>query len=355
MRVVQLNLAPPPGRPEPDALLESWPTLPDVAAAVQRAGAEITVVQSFHRAAELVRDGVRFRFTPRRLMRAIAAGRPDVIHLHGFEFAWQTRLLCALGVPVLAQDHGSRADFRPRRRRWGLAKTAGVAFTDAGQAAPFFANGSLRRGLPVFAVPESSTRFSPGDRDQAKRQSGIFGDPAILWVGRLDANKDPSTALEAIERAVPELPGVRLWCCFHQAELLPAIQARIAASPVLSEHVRLLGPRSHREIEILCRAADLFLACSHREGSGYALIEALACGAAPVVSDIPSFRALTGNGALGALARPGDAAGFARGLVEMARRPENERRTRVLDHFRRELSFDAVGAKLHAAYESLLP
>ncbi len=355
MRVVQLNLAPPPGRPEPESLLETWPTLPDVAAAVQRAGAEVTVVQSFHRTAEMTRDGVRFRFAPKRLMRAVAAGRPDIIHLHGLEFAWQTRLLCALGVPVLAQDHASRADFRPRRRRWGLGRVAGVAFTDAGQADPFFANGSLRRGLPVFAVPESSTRFSPGDREGARRKSGIFGDPAVLWVGRLNATKDPLTALEAVERAIPELPGLRLWCCFHEADLLAQVRMRIAASPLLSDHVRLLGPRSHGEIEMLCRAADLFLACSHAEGSGYALIEALACGAAPVVSDIPSFRALTGNGELGALARPGDAAGFARNLVDVARRPAAERRSRILDHFRRELSFDAVGAKLYAAYESLMP
>ena len=354
MRVVQVNLAHPRGRPAPEALLEMWPTLRDVAIAVRRTGLDLTVVQSFHRAAELILDGVRFQFTPHRLSRAVAACRPDLIHIHGLDFAVQTRLLCQLGIPVLAQDHASSAPWRAKRRRWGLARIAGAAFTDAAQAGPFLANGGLRRGLPIFSVPESSTLFSPGDRDRARRQSGIFGAPAVLWVGRLDANKDPLTALAAVERAIPDLPGLRLWCCFQRADLLPAVRERIAASPALSDHVRLLGPMRHAEVETLCRAADLFLSCSHAEGSGYALIEALACGAAPVVSDIPSFRALTGGGALGALATPGNAADFARGLVAVARQPAAERRARAIAHFERELSFAAVGAKLRAAYEALL-
>jgi glycosyltransferase involved in cell wall biosynthesis len=353
VRVVQVNLARPQGRPTPEALLEMWPTLRDVATAVRRAGAEVTVVQSFHRTAELVLEGVRFQFAPDRLTNALMTCRPDLIHIHGLDFALQTRLICQLGIPVLVQDHASSAPWRARRRRWGLARVAGVAFTDAAQARPFFANGSLRRDLPVFSVPESSTLFSPGDREQARRQSGIFGEPAVLWVGRLDANKDPLTALAAVERAAADLPGLRLWCCFHRADLLAAVRERLAASPLLSEHVRLLGPVTQSEVEILCRAADLFLLCSHAEGSGYALIEAIACGAAPVVSDIPSFRALTGRGAIGALAPPGDPAAFARGLVALAHQPAEARRALVIDHFQRELSFESVGTKLLAAYESL--
>jgi glycosyltransferase involved in cell wall biosynthesis len=353
LRVTQVSLVRPRGKPAPGALLEEWPTLRDVALATRRAGAEVTVIQPFHRSAELTLDGVRFLFAPGRLTRAVAASRPEIIHVHGLEFAWQTRRLCGLGVPVLAQDHCSFADWRPWRRRWGLKRVAGAAFTHADQAAPFLGNGSLRSDLPVFAVPESSTRFTPGDRGQARAACGIFGDPAVLWVGRLTARKDPMTALDAIERAAADLPGLRLWCCFHETDLLAEMRKRITASPRLSERVYLLGPKPHREIEILCRAADLFLACSHDEGSGYSLIEALACGAAPVVSDIPPFRALTHNGAVGALAPIRDAGTFARGLVEVARQPAAERRDRTIRHFQQNLSFDAVGTQLLRAYRSL--
>jgi len=363
VRVVHVSLVRPPGRPDPEALLAAWPTLGDVAGAVAEAGVETTVVQSFHHEAELRRNGVLYRFVeeaalpgrptgldPGRVARAVRAADPDVIHVNGLDFAWHTRVLCGLGPPVLAQDHASAAPRLPLLARWGLAKVAGLAFTDAAQAGPILARAGLRRDLPVFAVPESSTRFTPGDQGAARAASGVHGDPAVLWVGRLQAKKDPLTMLDAVERAAARLPDLRLWCCFHEAPMLEAVRARIAASPVLSERVRLLGRRPRDQIETLCRAADLFVSTSRFEGSGYALIEAIACGAAPVVSDIPSFRALTGAGAIGALVPVGDAEAFARALVEAASRPD---RAAVVEHFRRRLSFQVVGRRLAAVYAAL--
>lgn len=366
MRAVHVSLVRPRERPDPEQLLEAWPTLGDVAGAVAGAGVETTVVQSFHREAELRRDGVLYRFVsegallgrptglqPGRIAAAVGATRPDVIHINGLDFAWHTRVLCGLGSPVLIQDHASVARRLPQLARWGLARVAGLAFTDSDQARPILARAGLRADLPVFAVPESSTRFTPGDRNAARAILGVYGDPAVLWVGRLQAKKDPLTMLDAVERAAARLPRMRVWCCFHEAPLLDAVQARIAASPVLSQCVRLLGRRPRQEIEMLCRAADIFVSTSRFEGSGYALIEAIACGAVPVVSDIPSFRALTGGGAIGALAPVGDAQAFAEALVAMASQPREPLRQAVIDHFQRTLSFESVGRRLGEIYAEL--
>lgn len=367
MRVVHVNLVRPRGRPAPEALLEAWPTLGDVAAAVARAGVEVVVVQSFHEAGELTRDGVRYRLAPElalprrptglspgRLARIVRDCEPDVIHVNGLDFAWHTRVLSALGPPVLVQDHASVAERASALTRWGLERVAGAAFTDAKQAEPFMARGLLRADLPIFSVPESSTRFSAGDQDAARAACGLQGDPAVLWIGRLQAKKDPMTVLDAVEIAAAELPELRLWCCFHEAPMLAEVQARIVASPTLASRVRLLGRVDHGMIQTLCRAADIFVSASRFEGSGYALIEAIACGAAPVVSDIPSFRALTGKGAIGALAPVGDAAAFARALLEVSARPRAAQRRAVAEHFRRTLSFDVVGARLREIYATLV-
>jgi glycosyltransferase involved in cell wall biosynthesis len=93
---------------------------------------------------------------------------------------------------------------------------------------------------------------------------------------------------------------------------------------------------------------------SHHESAGYALIEALACGATPIVSDIPSFRRLTGGGSIGALAPVGDAAAFARALVDLAARPRAVLRRQAVEHFARDLPFDAVGARLLEIYAALV-
>jgi glycosyltransferase involved in cell wall biosynthesis len=367
MRVVHVSLVRPRGRPEPQALPGAWPTLHDVAAAVRRAGAEVTVVQSFHRAAEFMLDNVRYRFAPEpalpgrltgaspwSIAAAVEACRPDIVHVNGLDFGWHTRVLCGLGVPVLAQDHAATAESGGLRRRWGLRKLSAVAFTDARQAEPFFERGAFRPGLRVFSVPESSTRFTTGEQAAARRACGLDGDPAVLWVGRLIPKKDPLTVLGAIERAAQDLPGLRLWCCHHEDDLLPEVKARIAASPVLADRVRLLGRVPHREVETLCRAADVFMLASRFEGSGYALIEAIACGAAPVVSDIPSFRSLVGEGRVGALAPVGDIEAFAHALVRISKAPRAELRRRTIEYFERELSFDAVGARLLEVYADMI-
>jgi glycosyltransferase involved in cell wall biosynthesis len=364
MHVVHVSLVRPGADVVPEALPERWPTLHDVASAVQRAGPEVTVVQSYHRDLAFKRDGVRYRFvrepalpgratglSPVAIARAVSGLAPDVIHVNGLDFGWHTRALCRTGWPVLVQDHASRAG--SRRRRWGLRGVAGAAFTAIDQAAPFLAAGDLNRRTPIYPVPESSTHFATGSITEARASSGIRGDPAVLWVGRLNANKDPLTILEAIELAAPILPGVRLWCCFHDSPLLGPVREAIEASPLLRDRVMLLGHRPHEAIETLARAADVFMLGSHSEGSGYALMEAIACGATPVVSDIPSFRALTA-GRIGRLAPPGDAVSFAEALIEVAQEPRAELRRRARAHFEAALSFDRVGERLVEIYRDLV-
>jgi len=102
------------------------------------------------------------------------------------------------------------------------------------------------------------------------------------------------------------------------------------------------------------RATDIFVLGSHREGSGYSLIEALACGLPPVVTDIPSFRSLTGAGLVGELWPCDDPIALSQALQSVARQDSSEMRATVRAHFERELSFNALGVKLMAMYEDVL-
>jgi glycosyltransferase involved in cell wall biosynthesis len=102
------------------------------------------------------------------------------------------------------------------------------------------------------------------------------------------------------------------------------------------------------------RAADLFVSGSHREGSGYSLIEALACGLPPVVTDIPSFRALMGSDGIGRLWRPGDALSLCEALRSIAAQCGPELRRQVRKHFDEQLSMQALGQKLLGAYQDLI-
>ena len=99
------------------------------------------------------------------------------------------------------------------------------------------------------------------------------------------------------------------------------------------------------ELPAYYSAADIFVLGSHHEGSGYALIEACACGAVPVVTRIPAFRAIVGDGARGALWPPGDAIGLANALLQTANRDLAGLRAGLAVHFANELSWTAVGRR----------
>ncbi|CAN5164417.1 hypothetical protein BH09GEM1_BH09GEM1_22820 [soil metagenome] len=204
----------------------------------------------------------------------------------------------------------------------------------------------------MFEVLEGSSHFSPGDRDEARRAVGIYGDPCLLWTGHLDTNKDPLMVLDAFERATAGLHDPRLWCCFGRAPLLSDVRARIDQSPLLTERVTLIGERPHAAMEQHYRAADFFVQGSHHEGCGYSIIEALACGTPPLVTDIPSSRRIVGDA--GSLTPVGNAEALAEAMLEWARRDRATVRANARTRFERELTFDAIGTALRSVYEAVL-
>lgn len=360
LHVVQVGFYVDPRRREPAQLLQDWPTLVDVAEAAEQAGLHVSLVQACHRADILSRNGVRYHFftdgaDAPALIRSLG---PDVIHVHGLHFPREVlRLAKQLpDVPILLQDHASRPPRlwkRPLHRR-GFAAAAGVAFCSRPQSQPFEQVGLIGGKTSIHAIPESTSRFRAGDQVEARARTGIDGDPCLLWIGSLSPRKDPLTVLEGVSRAVEVLPRLKLWCCYGEAPLAKAVAKRIAQDERLRGRVHLLGRRPHEEIEPLMQAADVFVLGSHSEGSGYALIEALACGLPPLVTDIPSFRALTGDGAVGRLWWRGDPQTLTDSLLGIASELSPARRAAVRAHFDRELSFSGLGRRLAETYQDLV-
>ena len=369
LHVAQVSFFLDPQGRAPETLLRAWPSLVDVAEAARGAGARVSVVQASTHAAHLARAGVDYHFiapgesgTPLAASAAFArlleALQPQVLHVHGLSFPRDIAALAAAAptVPILVQDHANH----PPRRLWlrwrwrrGLAAARGVAFCAHGLAQPFRRAGILTRAQRIYEIPESTSRFTPGERTAARQATGLYGDPCLLWVGHLDANKDPLTVLRGFSAAVRQLPQAQLWCHFGTAPLRAVVERLIGSDPQLRGRVHLQGAVPHELIEQAMRAADLFVLGSHREGSGYSLIEALACALPPVVPDIPSFRALTG-GRAGALWRCGDPQAFTAALLQLAADPPERARAAARGQFESELSFAALGRKLVAAYTDLL-
>jgi glycosyltransferase involved in cell wall biosynthesis len=369
IRALQVSfLADPEGR-APEEILAAWPALSRVARATREAGIDVMVLQVAAYDERLEKDGVVYEFIrepgkprgpvlwPRKLMARAAALEPDVVHVHGLGFPVQTWLLnrSMPDARILVQDHCNhppRRVFRPIHR-WGLAAADAVLFTEATLAQRFVQAGVLRADARVMEALEVSTDFTHGDIDDARRRTGIDGDPCLLWVGRLNANKDPLTILNAFVLVADRLPGAQLYMCYTHDTLLPQVRARVNAESAIRERVHLLGKVPHTQMQDLYRSADFFVLGSAHEGSGFAILEAMACGVSPIVTDIPAFRAITG-GEVGAMFEVGDAAACAEAMVRLAHGDRATQRARTLGRFQTALTYEEIGKQLRRAYEAIL-
>ena len=375
MRIVQANAVYDPAAKTPDALLDLYHTLTEWSSAVAGAGAEVSVVQRFHTAATLERDGIRYEFVkdkeppwlsttgaPPPFVEAIIKAAADVIHVNGLIFP---QLVASIrskaGRPaIVAQHHGGEFPIRGsglvgiwQRQRWkgGLAAASALSFTAAEQAEPWRAAGVLA-DQRVLEIIEAGTRMREVGRERARTAIGATGAPLILWVGRLTTNKDPLTVLDALERALPRLPEARVIMVFGDDTLIESVEERVRGSALLGANVTLVGRVQRDELPNYYGAADVFVSGSHFEGSGYALIEAMSAGVVPVVTNIPSFRAIAGDER--ARWTPGDADDCARLLLQTCAADLGAQRAAVKERFNRVLSWEAIGARTVAEYEALV-
>ena len=196
---------------DPDQLLDRYHTLTGWSEALRRAGAApVTVVQRFHRDARIVRNGIEYVFRRAGIPAAVAACAPDVAHVNGLTFPGTP------GCFVSGSIRRARSWFRTIRMAGpiGRAPDFGCSAGRHGVRLMVFCSpptstppgGAARapsRPISRPCVMEASTSIRPTGRERrAEQRSGLRGSPAILWVGRLNANKDPLTLLEGFERAL---------------------------------------------------------------------------------------------------------------------------------------------------------
>jgi glycosyltransferase involved in cell wall biosynthesis len=159
-------------------------------------------------------------------------------------------------------------------------------------------------------------RFSPGAADPAPLARLGVAPPYLLTVGALQPRKNLEAALAAFERLGERelglvIAGGRGW---GDAEL----QARLRRSPAASR-VRLTGRVTDAELVELYRGAECFVFPSRYEGFGLPPLEAMACGAPVVASDLTSMPEVLDDAAL--LVDPDDVGALAAALDELLATP----------------------------------
>jgi glycosyltransferase involved in cell wall biosynthesis len=346
------------------------------AEALQPLGVESIVLTRFHKNSILQKNNITYRFfkdglkgafrtwqLPLKFLRSIRELDADIIHVHSLTLSLQTfllRFLISRKTGIIVQHHGGKLPGDKRRRLHNFFNRVadGFFFTTAAQGQEWFMKTNpFHKIMPVM---EGATYFNYDDRDTtrkpqyhnrqtARQQTGMHGAPVFLWVGRLDANKDPLTVLAGFEILFTKYPQASLYMIYSDDQLLQAVTQQINASERLKQRVHLLGRVEHQTIEHYYNSADYFVLGSHYEGSGYALSEALRCGCVPVITAIPSFTMMTDQGRLGALWQPDNVTSFVAAAEVAMAKPLEQEANACIDFFRSTLSFEAIArmAKMH--------
>jgi glycosyltransferase involved in cell wall biosynthesis len=193
-------------------------------------------------------------------------------------------------------DYGSwpRRALMGRLMRAAVGRAAVVRAVNQGLAD--MARGLNRAGtVQVLGARVDVLRFAPGP-PQAQRSRDV------AVVGSLVALKNHAVLLRAwpaVRLSVPDARLVFVGDGPERSEL-----TRLIGELGIESHVVLLGAVPHDEVAEVLRSAAVCALPSRTEGSPRAVLEAMACCTAVVVSDIPALREVVDDGVDGLTADP---------------------------------------------------
>ena len=179
----------------------------------------------------------------------------------------------------------------------------------------------------------------------------------VLFAGRVVPEKGADTFAAACAQALPDLPGWR-------AELIGADRSRVDSpdTPFVRDvrrvataaGVEMLGYRDHQAVlEAMSRAAIVVVPSRWDEPFGLTALEAMASGAALIVSRRGGLPEVAGDAAL--YVDPEDAAGLAAAITRLARDRDLRERMAAAGRARsRRFGLETAAARLGALRRELL-
>jgi glycosyltransferase involved in cell wall biosynthesis len=292
-----------------------------------------------------------FFYLPLSFFYYVRKKKPSVVFIHGFLYPFQLlflKLVLPQSTKVIVQHHAEKP-FKNKIKRWfqrlAYSKADAYLFASKDLAKSYLDYEIIKDSDRIHEVMECSSLFA---YKNSKREADSF-----LWVGRLDANKDPITVLKGFKLYLAGKPKAKLKMVYGTSDLEKEVKRFIDDNKMYSS-VSLLGKIPHKELEQYYHSSQFFVAASHYEGSGVALCESMSCGCIPILSNIEAFRFMTKNGDCALLFEVGNELDLFHQLKLSETLDIEETRKKVLLQFKTNLSSEAIASKIEAISNQLL-
>lgn len=285
--------------------------------------------------------------------------KPDVVLVQGFMFPLQViflRFFCGGSFKIIIQHH-SELPFKGIKRllqKMACSLANGFVFTAAGDAEPWKKSQIIKPNASIFELLEASTAFTPQQKKLSKQRTGMHGNINFLWVGRLTAHKDPLTVLNGFELYLVKNPDAKLYMIYPTEDLFYEVKQKLDSNAALLNAVVLMGRIENSEMPYWYSAADFYVSGSHKDSSSYAMLETLACGCIPVITNIPSFKKFTNNGKLGFLYPPGNARELAAQMEIATNSNQEQLAANVITYFNQNFTTYHIAENMVNICESLM-
>lgn len=201
-------------------------------------------------------------------------------------------------------------------------------------------------------APRSSFWQVPIQETVAVRRRLNISDDFVLYVGTIEPRKNLLTLVRAFEAILRNnaceteivLVGKEGW-------LTDDLHGLVKTAGI-SERVRFTGYLADDDLRALYSSCRVFVYPSLYEGFGLPLLEAMACGAPVITSDIPSIRETVGDAAF--LVSPADVDDLARSIKRLLDNPaEREHRSSVGEHHASKFSWEKAAAATLNVYRQV--
>ncbi len=251
----------------------------------------------------------------RRLARQI---QPDVLHAHQVASAgW---LGAAAGYhPFLVTSWGSdllvgarRSTAQRQLARWVLGRADYVTCVSNQLVAAARALGVTAEQVELTPWGVDTALFHPGEALNPRP-------PVVLSIRGIKPIYNPLVIAHAIPVVLARRPDVRfiIWTYSVDAELLAAFQGIVSRSSAAGAVEYVADLRNDHAIADLYRRAAVAVSVPSSDGTPQSVLEAMGCGVAPVVSDLPSLQDWVQHERTGLVVPVGDANALAAAILRL--------------------------------------